>query len=144
MKVHEKIKVLRQSQGWTQEETATKLGMSANGYGLIERGKTNVDLLRLEQIAELFGIDLAELCDLSEKNVINLITNTHNSQTHCTIGAAVYENSQLKTEIEKQQLINEQQAQEILYLRGLVDCLLKKENQEKMNRQQASHLVNPE
>ncbi|MDP2904324.1 MAG: hypothetical protein Q8N96_14655, partial [Methylovulum sp.] len=102
--------------------------------------------LRLEQIAELFGIDLAELCDLSEKNVINLITNTHNSQTHCNIGASVCENSDTKIELElqKQQLINEQQAQEILYLRGLVDCLLKKENQEKTNRQQPSHLVDSE
>ncbi|MFI3221647.1 MAG: helix-turn-helix transcriptional regulator [Methylococcaceae bacterium] len=126
MKVHEKIKSLRQAQGWSQEEIAIKLGMSANGYGLIERGKTNVDLLRLEQIAELFGINLAELCDLSEKNVINLITNTQNSQTHCSIGFSTSENSQLKAELEKQQLLNEQQAQEIIYLRGLVDSLLKK------------------
>ena len=122
MKVHEKIKCLRQAQGWSQEEIAIKLGMSANGYGLIERGKTNVDLLRLEQIAELFGIDLAELCDLSEKNVIN---NSQDNHSHFNIGISVYENSQLKAELEKQQRLNEQQAQEIIYLRGLVDSLLK-------------------
>jgi hypothetical protein len=36
--------------------------------------------------------------------------------------------TKLELELEKQQLLNEQQAQEIIYLRGLVDSLLKKEN----------------
>ncbi len=129
MKVCEKIKHLRQLQGWSQEDIANKLDMSPNGYGNIERGDTDVSLSKLEKIAELFEMELSELLDLNDKNVINLITGTQNnsqSQTHCNIGLSVSENAQLKNELEKQRAVNEQQAQEILYLRELVDSFVKK------------------
>ncbi len=37
MSVHEKIKLVRQAKGLTQEEAAEKLNMSVSGYGDIER-----------------------------------------------------------------------------------------------------------
>jgi transcriptional regulator with XRE-family HTH domain len=37
MSVHEKIRLVRQAKGWTQEYLAEKLGMSVNGYRDIER-----------------------------------------------------------------------------------------------------------
>jgi transcriptional regulator with XRE-family HTH domain len=125
MKVCEKIKALRKEQGWSQEEMATKLGMSPNGYGHIERGETNPDLPRLEQIAELFGIDLAELFNSSDKSIINNSQNTH---SHFNIGISICENTQLKAEVDKLQALTQQQAEEIIYLRGLVDAFLKKDN----------------
>lgn len=48
MSVHEKIRLVRQLKGWSQEDVANKLGMSPNGYGSIERGETDVNLSRLE------------------------------------------------------------------------------------------------
>jgi transcriptional regulator with XRE-family HTH domain len=131
MKVCEKIKLLRQTQGWSQEEMANKLGMSANGYGHIERGKTNLDLSRLEQIAQLFDIALTELFDSNEKNVFNLITaeqatSSQNTHNHFNIGDSNSENIQLKAELEKSQLLIEQQAKEITYLKE-INALLKKE-----------------
>jgi transcriptional regulator with XRE-family HTH domain len=72
MPAHEKIRFLRQAKGWTQEEVADKLKMSQNGYGSIERGETDVNLSRLEQIADLFGIKLSELLGLDEEAVFNL------------------------------------------------------------------------
>jgi len=47
--------------GWSQEDMADKLDMSVNGYANIERGETDVQVSRLEKIAETFGIELAEL-----------------------------------------------------------------------------------
>jgi transcriptional regulator with XRE-family HTH domain len=41
MKVHDKIRSIRQSKGWTQEDMAEKLYMSVNGYANIERGETD-------------------------------------------------------------------------------------------------------
>ncbi|WP_231924856.1 MULTISPECIES: helix-turn-helix domain-containing protein [Gallibacterium] len=35
MKVNEKIRSLRESRNWSQEEMANKLGMSTNGYSKI-------------------------------------------------------------------------------------------------------------
>ncbi|MEK8017307.1 MAG: helix-turn-helix transcriptional regulator [Candidatus Parabeggiatoa sp.] len=68
MKLNEKIRFMRQSKGWSQEETADKLQMSVSGYANIERGETDVKISRLENIAEVFEIDLLELLNFAEKN----------------------------------------------------------------------------
>ncbi|MFI3194249.1 MAG: helix-turn-helix transcriptional regulator [Methylococcaceae bacterium] len=54
MSVNEKIRLVRETKGWTQEEVAEKLQMSNNGYGDIERGETDIKLSRLLQLSELF------------------------------------------------------------------------------------------
>jgi transcriptional regulator with XRE-family HTH domain len=51
------------AKGLTLEEVAHQLGMYTNGYGDIERGETDVNLSRLEQISQLFGMELSELID---------------------------------------------------------------------------------
>lgn len=61
MKTFEKIRLLRKEQKWTQEEMANKLNLSLNGYAKIERGETRLNLPRLEQIAEVFEMDIMEL-----------------------------------------------------------------------------------
>ncbi|KJV07492.1 helix-turn-helix domain-containing protein [Methylocucumis oryzae] len=61
MNVFEKIKMLRQLKGWTQEDMANKLEISLNSYGAIERGDTNVNLSRLQKISEVLEVDIAEL-----------------------------------------------------------------------------------
>ncbi len=67
MQLHEKIKNIRKLKNWSQEEIADKLGITASGYGSIERGDTDVNISRLKDIAELFGMDLSELFDSQEK-----------------------------------------------------------------------------
>ena len=37
MLINEKIRFMRQQKGWTQQEMAKRLNMSANGYGNIGR-----------------------------------------------------------------------------------------------------------
>ena len=127
MKVHEKIKFLRQAQGWSQEEMAMKLDMSPNGYGHLERGKTNIDLLRLEQIANVFNIAVTELVNSNEKNSFYLAC-TSNDQSYWQVGSFESENIQLKSELEKQQLIVElkdkelaMQQREIEYLKEILE-----------------------
>jgi transcriptional regulator with XRE-family HTH domain len=70
MQCHERIKLFRQLKGWSQEEIADKLQMSVGGYGAIERGTTDVQLSRLQQIADLFEVELMELFK-NEHNVVN-------------------------------------------------------------------------
>ena len=130
MVVHEKIRLFRKAKGLTLEEVAHQLDMSTNGYGDIERGVTDINLSRLEQIAGLFGMELSELMNLNEKNVINFlaIENKDNIgiQNHCTVNSESSEHLQLKFQLEKQQLIIEQQAQEVIYLKEII-ALMKKE-----------------
>ncbi len=131
MEVHEKIKFLRLTKDWSQEDVAMKLEMSPNGYGSIERGETDVNLSRLKQIAQLLGVVPSSLFD-DGQNVFNFNGNAQNSvcgqnnQSHF-MGSCSPEYLQLQSECEKQHALNEQQAQEVLYLRGLVDSFLKKE-----------------
>ena len=79
MKVHDKIKFMRESKGWTQEEMAEKLELSVNGYANIERGETDVQYSRLEKLADIFGIGLLELLNFGERNVFYLIGDNQNS-----------------------------------------------------------------
>ncbi|MEN9847535.1 MAG: hypothetical protein RL368_275 [Pseudomonadota bacterium] len=119
MKVNERIKFLRTLKGWTQEELAEKLKMSPNGYGNIERGDSEITLSRLEQLANIFSIELSELLGLREVHIFNLIgSNNSNSQNLCN-----YSNEQLQILTEKQALIIEQQNKEIVYLKEIIELL---------------------
>ena len=60
MNVNEKIRMLRELNHWSQEEMAERLGMPHNGYAKIERGETKLYLEKLNQIAQIFNIDLSE------------------------------------------------------------------------------------
>ena len=61
MNVHEKIRKLRETKHWSQEEMAERMSMSLNGYAKIERGETKLHLDKLEQIAQILDIDIVEL-----------------------------------------------------------------------------------
>ena len=119
MEVHEKIKFLRLTKDWSQEDVAIKLEMSPNGYGCIERGETDVNLSRLKQIAQLFGIELSALFD-GGKNVFNFNGDAQYSgwvgqhnQNNSTFGACSPEYLQLQSELEKQQLVVELKDKEL-------------------------------
>ena len=71
MRVHENIRFMRLYKDWTQETMANKLGISTLAYAKIERGETDINLSRLQQIAEVMEIDLTQLFGLNEKNVLN-------------------------------------------------------------------------
>ena len=84
LKVNEKIKLLRESRQWTQEEMAQKLSMTTKGYAKIERGETISNLPRVEQIAEVFNMDICELLAYGEEGKI-YINNTDNNLTNSFI-----------------------------------------------------------
>ena len=67
--VNEKIRKVRESKAWSQEQMAEKLNMSLNGYAKIERGETKLYLDKLEQIAQVFDIDVVELMQYDGKNI---------------------------------------------------------------------------
>lgn len=118
MAVSEKIKFIRQLKGWSQEHMAEMLSMSVNGYGSIERGETNVNLSRLEKIAEIFGIELSQLIGLNEKSIYYMSGANSTGQHHqenCVINFMEknQKNVELQHEIEKLKLILEAKENEI-------------------------------
>ena len=69
MSVNEKIRKFREAKDWSQEQMAEKLNMSLNGYAKIERGESKIYLDKLEQIAQVFDIDIVELMQSDGKNI---------------------------------------------------------------------------
>ncbi|OLV26027.1 helix-turn-helix domain-containing protein [Haemophilus parainfluenzae] len=69
MSVNEKIRKIREVKDWSQEQMAEKLNMSLNGYAKIERGESKIYLDKLEQIAQVFDIDVIELMQSDGKNI---------------------------------------------------------------------------
>ncbi len=122
MSVHEKIRLIRETKGLTQEQLAEKLDMSPSAYGDIERGNSDIKLSRLEKIAESLEVKLSELFELSEKgslNIVNFLSFDNDNKIH--IGSSA-------SELEKQLAINElkdkelaMQQREIAYLKELLD-----------------------
>ncbi len=104
MSVNEKIRLIRESKGLTQEDVAKKLDISVNSYGDIERGNTNLKLNRLEQIAKILEISLPELIDTSDKGILNI--NFKNKQRDVYFGSS-------NTELKEQLLINALQKKEL-------------------------------
>lgn len=133
MKVYEKIKLLRENNHWTQEEMAQKLSMTTKGYAKIERGETISNLPRIEQIAEVFNMDICELLAYGEEGKI-YINHSANNLTHSFVslgnGNEYTENLKLiishKDELlaHKEEII-ENQKRELALLRDLVETLKK-------------------
>lgn len=103
MKTNEKIRQLREARQWTQEEMANKLAMSTQGYAKIERGDTRSNLDRLEQISEVFGIDIVELLSFGENRQINFAnSNNESSFNNAFFGGSL---NNVELEIQRLQLI---------------------------------------
>jgi transcriptional regulator with XRE-family HTH domain len=58
------LKLIRQRNGWTLEDVANKLGISIPALSKIETGVTDVNLSRLEQIANIYGVTLLQLLNI--------------------------------------------------------------------------------
>jgi transcriptional regulator with XRE-family HTH domain len=126
---------MRRLKGWSQEEVAEKLDMSANGYGGIERGDTDVSFSKLEKIAAVFDIDVTELIKLNDTISCNQIVGGNNTNyQHYYGNLSEVEQLQLKNELEKYQLMNQSKDKEIEHLKQQLSqlqeiiALLKKGN----------------
>lgn len=58
-----KVKKLREDKSLTQEQLATKIGVSAAYIGFIEQGERTPSVKTADKLARVFGIKLSELFD---------------------------------------------------------------------------------
>ena len=56
-----KIRVVRESKGFSQEAFAIEVGLDRSYYGGVERGERNVAALNLMRIAQALGVEPGEL-----------------------------------------------------------------------------------
>lgn len=126
MDIHDKIKTMRQINQFTQEEMAEKLAMSTNGYSKIERGQSKLSLEKLEQIAQIFNIDIVELMTTNDKSLFWIIgdnTNNNSSNYLGTSEALAAENDKLKIIIQHKDEMLKKQNEEISTLKEMIALL---------------------
>lgn len=117
MEVHDKIRVMREINQWSQEDMAEKLDMSPAGYAKIEHGKTNLTLDKLKQIAQIFHIDIVELISSQDKSFFFTIGDHSNNNSY--FGS----NNVLAMENEKLKQLLEAKENEIKALKEIIDLL---------------------
>lgn len=139
MEVHEKIRVMREINQWSQEEMAEKLSMSPNGYAKIERGQSSINLDKLQQIANVFNIDMGELIACKDKSIFFAVGGDNsNNLTNSYFGtneALTIENEKLNSLLEmkdtllaqKDELLSQKDA-EIIALKEIIELLKSRNN----------------
>lgn len=75
--VAENIKKFRELKNLTREFVAAELDMSLSGYAKIERGETDISLGKLERIATVLGVDVAQILSFDASQVFNISNNTN-------------------------------------------------------------------
>lgn len=106
IKIGKEIKKLRTVNDMTQEQVAEGLHLDRNAYGEIERGKTDIHLSRLVQVANFFEVSIEDLVGSKDKAVF-YVAGTSNTQSYnqCNeyhgVSAEVFT---LQHELEKAQL----------------------------------------
>lgn len=106
--------------------------MSKNGYAKIERGETKLNLHKLEQIANIFNIDVLELIKNDDKNVL-FFMNDHNTNYYGSNENLTSEIDLLKLTIshkdellKQRDLVIEQKDSEISALKEIISLLKSK------------------
>ena len=61
------IRTLRHQHSWSQEDVADRLGISIPAFSKIETGVTDINLSRLEQIANVFEVSVVYLLAMDIK-----------------------------------------------------------------------------
>ena len=116
MSINEKIRLIRETKGLTQEQVAEKIGISASVYGDIERGENDPKLSKLEKIAEAFEMQLSELVDLTEKGNLNITFASYNKKNKLHIGSPT-------AELEKVTLLLKERDKEVENLKTQISQL---------------------
>lgn len=92
MSIPQNLQKLRKNHELSQEKMAEMLNMSKNGYGKLERGESRITIEHLQQIAQVFNVDVADL--LKEDRDFTLLL----GDNHGNYANKYYDNTQ---EIEK-------------------------------------------
>jgi len=62
--VGKNIRAFRHQFGWSQEDVANRLGISIPAFSKIETGVTDINLSRLEQIANIYDLDVVQILSM--------------------------------------------------------------------------------
>ena len=73
--VGKNIRTIRHQRGWSQEDVANRLGISIPAFSKIETGVTDINLSRLEQIANIYEVNVINLLALDAEEIEPQVSN---------------------------------------------------------------------
>ena len=125
IKIGKEIKKLRTVNDMTQEQAAEGLHLDRNAYGEIERGKTDIHLSRLVQIANFFKVEIEDLVGSNNRTVFYVNGGTSNTQSNLYndyrgVSPEVFA---LQHELEKAQLQIEHLGKELINQQKIIQLL---------------------
>ncbi len=85
LEVCTKIKEIRESKKLSQDAVAFQLGISSIAYHKLETGKTQLNLSRLEQIAQVLETSLEEILGIESKTEIK----EYHNNNYCSINGDI-------------------------------------------------------
>ncbi|STZ64078.1 Predicted transcriptional regulator [Moraxella lacunata] len=123
MKINEKLRQLREENHWSQEEMAERMNMSPSGYAKIERGETKLNLDKLQNIAQIFNIDIIELMNNDSKSVVFHMNENNGCNSSGTNYYQSTNNEVLVKEIEHLNTLLKEKDKQIQMLEEIVQLL---------------------
>lgn len=69
-KLRQSIRDIREDKHFTQADMAEKLGLSITGYAKIERGQSQINIERLQQISKVLEVSIADLIPFGDDGVV--------------------------------------------------------------------------
>ena len=112
MELGKKIRQLRFKAGLTQEQLAEKLGIGAQSVSKWENAVAMPDITALPLLAEIFGVTIDELFDLTTEQRLNRIENRMDAEEELPADVFREYESFLQSELKNEK--NQQRATELI------------------------------
>lgn len=104
--VGKNIRTLRHQRSWSQEDVANRLGISIPAFSKIETGVTDINLSRLEQIANIYEVNVVNLLSLDAESAEPQVSNLSIAQKKIVDREAEIANLQRKVILLYEELRN--------------------------------------
>ena len=104
--VGKNIRAMRHQRGWSQEDVANRLGISIPAFSKIETGVTDINLSRLEQIANIYEVNVVNLLSADIEEGEPQVSNLSIAQKKITDREAEIANLQRKVILLYEELRN--------------------------------------
>jgi transcriptional regulator with XRE-family HTH domain len=121
-KIAANLTKLRELKGFTQADLADELGITLSGYGKIERHEVGLTLDRLEKLATILDVSIADILGFDEKFVFNNHGTSNGTQQAETAYNFNMELAARKKELYEQQIVLLKE--ENKHLKDLIDKLI--------------------
>lgn len=76
MNIGDNIKKFRELKNITREQMASDLNMSLSGYSKIERNEIDLTISRIQQIAQIIGVNISQILNFDASQIFN-VSNNH-------------------------------------------------------------------